>query len=277
MSTFFMFWLYAAPAARMSSLQKLRFVGIATHDSIGIGEDGESTRLPRDDTRKLSSVYIYNLVGPTHQPIALGSFYRSMPNFNLLRPADAEETMGAWIDALEREDTPSLLTLSRQAVPMLEGTDRTQVPKGAYIVYGKDITKPDLTIISTGAEVYRAIEVAKNLQKKGIQVKIASMPSMRYFDAQSAEYKQSILPTKTSPVIAIEAWGSFGWARYAHASLSMHTFGYSAPSETLYDKFGFSVDNMTSRIDGWLSQKKEQGLPGVGEFEELLLGHASGH
>ncbi|KAJ9099731.1 hypothetical protein QFC20_005609 [Naganishia adeliensis] len=251
-STFFMFWLYAAPAARMAALQGLRFIGIGTHDSIGIGEDG-----------------------PTHQPVELSAFYRSLPNFQLIRPADAEEVMGAWQLALadENADTPSLFALSRQAVPLLEGSDRNKMAKGAYVVYGQDV-EPEVTIVATGSEVSRAITTAKALASTN-KVRVVSMPSQKHFDAQSVEYRQAVLPTSKSLVVAIEAWSSYGWARYAHASCSMHTFGYSAPQEQLYEKFGFKPEHMASKIDAWVQKWKAlERLPSVGEFEELLLGYA---
>ncbi|WWC61577.1 transketolase [Kwoniella dejecticola CBS 10117] len=252
MSTFFMFWIYAAPAARMAALQQLRFIGIATHDSIGIGEDG-----------------------PTHQPVALASFYRALPNINLIRPADAEECMGMWTLALDdkSKNTPSIFTLSRQPVPLLPGTNRTKVRLGAYVVHGAEIEDPELTIIATGAEVSRAIETAKKLESAK-NVRVVSMPSQRHFDMQPDEYKQSTLRSSSSLVVAIEAWASYGWAKYAHASLSMHTFGHSAPQQQLYDHFGFDPANMASKIDSWANKWKVKGrLPGLGEFEELLLGY----
>lgn len=254
MSTFFMFWLYAAPAARMSALQGLRFIGIATHDAIGIGEDG-----------------------PTHQPIALAHFYRGLPGLNFVRPADAEEAIGMWLLALKDEDHPSLFALSRQPVPLLEGTDRNQVTKGAYPVYGPE--NPQITLIATGAEVSRSIEVAKLLEKDGNRVRVVSMPSQAHFDRQPVQYRRSVLP-RNSLVVAIEAWGSLGWARYAHAGAHMHTFGMSAPQGKLYDFFGFSPDNLAQKITKWSSPlKKGDGyeLPGVGEFEELLLGQVPNH
>ncbi|WVR07287.1 transketolase [Kwoniella sp. DSM 27419] len=253
MSTFFMFWIYAAPAARMAALQKLRFIGIATHDAIGIGEDG-----------------------PTHQPIALASFYRSLPNINLIRPADAEECMGMWTLALadQSKDTPSIFALSRQPVPLLPGSNRDKVHKGAYVVHGADIADPELTIIATGAEVARAI-AAVDLITFTKKVRVVSMPSQRHFDLQSAEYRESVLKAASSLVVAVEAWSAYGWAKYAHASLSMHTFGHSAPQQQLYEHFGFEPDNIAAKVDAWAGKWKEAGrLPGLGEFEELLLGFA---
>lgn len=249
-----MFWIYAAPAARMAALQNLRWIGIGTHDSIGIGEDG-----------------------PTHQPVGLASLYRSMPNINLLRPADAEEVMGCWLLALSEQEanTPSLFALSRQPVPLLAGTKRDGVARGGYSVLetgeGSDI---GLVIIATGAEVSRAVELAESLAPKiNERIRVVSMPSQRHFDAQSRGYRRELLhPSPKTLVLALEAWSSYGWARYAHASLSMHSFGYSAPNETLFEKFGFGVNHMQEKASAWVARCRKQGeVPGVGEFEELLL------
>jgi dihydroxyacetone synthase len=158
-----------------------------------------------------------------------------MPNMNLIRPADAEECMGMWTLALDEEskDTPSIFTLSRQPVPLLAGTDRTKVKLGAYVIHGAEHAKPDITIIATGAEVYRAIETAELLGKTR-KIRVVSMPSQRHFDLQSAEYKRETLRTSDSLVVAIEAWAAYGWAKYAHASVSMHTFVSILASDGLY-------------------------------------------
>jgi dihydroxyacetone synthase len=185
--------------------------------------------------------------------------------------------MGAWLLALKDADHPSLFALSRQPLPLLDGTDRNLVAKGAYPVYGPE--DPQFTLIATGAEVARAIEVAKVLEKDGKKVRVVSMPSQEHFDRQSREYKRSVLPP-TSLIVAIEAWGSLGWARYAHAGAHMHTFGMSAPQNTLYEFFGFGPEHLAEKITSWSSGlKKGDGyeLPGVGEFEELLLGVQPDH
>lgn len=249
-STFFMFWLYAAPAARMSALQGLRVIGIATHDSIGTGEDG-----------------------PTHQPIALPAFYRSLPNFNYFRPADGEEVVGCYALALDEENasTPSLLSLSRQAVPLLEGSDRTKVRKGAYIIYSsspESASKPDLTLISTGSEVWRAIEAAKKLSATIKSINVVSMPIQEVFDKQDRAYRQSIIPSST-PTVAIEPYASDRWARYAHASINMVNFGWSAPGDDIYEFFGFGVDSLAATVGKWYGGLGGQ-IPLVGEFEELV-------
>lgn len=132
--------------------------------------------------------------------------------------------MGMWQLALgdESKDTPSIFTLSRQPVPLLPGSDRSKVALGAYIVHGADIPDPDLTLVATGAEVIRAIATAK-LLSKAKKVRVVSMPSQRHFDLQSEEYRHSVIDFDHLTV-AIEAWSSYGWSKYAHASLSMHTF-----------------------------------------------------
>lgn len=258
-STFFMFFLYAAPALRMSALQHLRVIGVATHDSIGIGEDG-----------------------PTHQPIGLASLFRSIPNMLFFRPADAEEVMGAWQIAMAEENAtkPSILSLSRQNVPLLEGSSRQGVEKGAYVVYesnkgasASSSSVQSITIIATGTEVSRAVEVAQRVKIDNLNVRVVSMPCQRLFDAQPASYRQSVLPTSKGLVIALEAWSSYGWARYAHASLSMHTFGYSGPQADLFEHFGFGVENIVSKIQAYVQRRLSSNtpIPGVGEFEELLL------
>lgn len=248
-STFFMFFLYAAPAIRMSALQKLRVIGIATHDSIGIGEDG-----------------------PTHQPIALASLFRAMPDINFLRPADAEEVAGCWILAIESH-IPSILALSRHAVPLLPGSDRTKVALGAYPIFENGSTTPQVILIATGAEVARAVAVAEKLP---ISTRVVSMPSMAHFDAQPKSYREQVLP-KDSLIVAIEAYASFGWARYAHASISMHSFGLSGPQAELYEHFGFGVEHMSNVITGWVDRHRGHDghvvTPQVGDFEELNLSH----
>ncbi|KWU46944.1 transketolase [Rhodotorula sp. JG-1b] len=253
-STFFMFTLYAAPALRMAALQKLRTITVATHDSLGIGEDG-----------------------PTHQPVALASFFRALPGLRLWRPADAEEVMAAWQYAIEGEAGPSVLCFSRQAVPLLEGSRRDGAIRGAYTLasYPADLTEPPrLVLIGTGSEVALAVSVAKRLSAQGVATSVVSMPCMELFDKQSIEYKRQVLPSNKALVVAIEAWSSFGWARYAHASVSMHTFGHSGPQADLFEMFGFGEENVAKIVSDFVDRHSSN-LPGVGEFEELLLRHVA--
>ncbi|KAJ7736743.1 Transketolase, thiamine diphosphate binding domain-containing protein [Mycena maculata] len=257
-SSYFQFWLYAASGVRMTALQGLRFIGIGTHDSIGVGEDG-----------------------PTHQSIALGTFFRALPNMNFIRPADAEEVLGAWEVALDSPHTPSIFATTRQEVPLLAGSDRSKVKLGAYPIFSMtpDDAAPELVIIATGSEVYRAIEAAKKLAAS-LRVRVVSMPSQSHFDKQPAAYRRFVLASGTALAVAIESWGGYGWAKYAHASFSMHTFGLSAPQATLFDLFGFGVDTIVEKIGAFAESRRVGGkivLPPVGEFEELLLGYAKQH
>ncbi|EPQ30063.1 uncharacterized protein PFL1_02180 [Pseudozyma flocculosa PF-1] len=286
-STFFMFFLYAAPAIRMSALQKLRVIGVATHDSIGIGEDG-----------------------PTHQPIGLASLFRALPNLQFLRPADAEEVVGSWYLALEAETTPSILSLSRHALPLLPGSSREGVKRGGYVVHsasspssssGAAASDDDdddeagpvvhLTLVATGSEVSLAIETADLLASSSLSaatgrqrryaIKVVSMPCMSRFDAQPPSYRHdTIAPHHLS--VGIEAWASLPWPRYVGAALSMHTYGLSGPQRHLFDHFGFHPSNLAAKIDAYVAGRIDEPsgqirLPRVGEFEELLLGYAKGH
>jgi dihydroxyacetone synthase len=255
-STFFVFFLYAAPAIRMAALQRLRIICIATHDSIGIGEDG-----------------------PTHQPIELASLFRAMPNVHFIRPADAEEVQGAWLLSLDSKSAqPTILSLSRQGVPLLDGSCRLKMRKGAYIVWSSILDfniSPSLILAATGSEVSLAIKVAQHLKQDIDSITVVSMPCQALFDQQSEQYKRSILPTEGSLIIAIEAWSSYGWARYSHASLSMHSFGLSGPQADLYEHFGFGVDNITKKIRGYIADQSDANgnvmIPKVGQFSKLLL------
>lgn len=240
----------------------------------------------------------------------LASFYRSLPNFNLIRPADAEECstlsiaiamsqfyyqqiktdnvgilVGAWEIALEAKDTPSLFCLSRQPVPLLDSSNRSKVKLGAYPVFhnyipSSDQDLPDLILVATGSEVSLAIAATKLLPKT-LRTRVVSMPSQRHFDSQPSSYRRSVLGTGHSLVVAVEAWSSYGWARYAHASLSMHTFGMSAPQQTLYEIFGFGAENVRDKVTEFVEKCRGSDgrirLPGVGEFEELLLGYVQVH
>lgn len=257
-STFFMFFLYAAPAIRMTALQKLRLIGIATHDSIGIGEDG-----------------------PTHQPIGLAALFRAIPNIQFFRPADAEEVLGCWILALEVNTSPSILSLSRHALPLLANSDRNLVRRGAYIVHTTASAPASipLTLVATGSEVNVAISAADILCSRGYTVKVASIPCMSLFDAQTAAYRHSVInPDHLS--IGVEAWASLPWPRYTGASLSMHTFGHSGPQQQLFEMFGFAPENIANKVDQYAQSRLQNGevvLARIGEFEELLLGYAQGH
>ncbi|PWN86455.1 hypothetical protein FA10DRAFT_292001 [Acaromyces ingoldii] len=237
-STFFMFLLYAAPAVRMAALQRLRVL-LLPPNRIGINEDA-----------------------PNYRPIALASFFCAMSGINYLRPADAEEVMGAWTTAVQA-NVPSLLSLSRQAMLLLEQTSR----EGGM---------PNLILISTGSEVHLAIEVASVLTSDACVTRVISTPCQAlFFDQQSAEYKLEVLPmTAGALVVATEAWSSFGWAKYAHASVGMHSYGTSASADLLYEHFGCELESIAIRVRKSRQRHTKNGsvmVPAVDKFKELLL------
>ncbi len=224
--TFFVFSDYMRPAMRLAALMGLRIVYVLTHDSIGVGEDG-----------------------PTHQPIEHLASYRCMPNIYTFRPCDVIETAEAWEIALESENTPSILALSRQNVPTLRNDISQNLSRyGAYII-SKANAVPVATIIATGTEVSLAIEAQKQLQNEGIAVNVVSMPCSELFDTQTEQYKQSVLGT--APKLAIEAGATYGWERYTGSSdniIGMLSFGTSAKGDEVYRHFGITVENVVNKI-----------------------------
>jgi dihydroxyacetone synthase len=194
-STFFMFYLYAASAVRMGALQHLQVIHAATHDSIGMGEDG-----------------------PTHQPIELASLFRAMPNILYIRPGDSEETAGAWIAAIQAKRTPSIISTSRHSVPQMKGlTRRDGVALGAYVLQEND--SADVTLIGVGAELSFALQVADSLKEKNIASRVVSFPCQRLFEEQTLEYKRATIQRHRIPVVVIEPYAPNGWERYADAGI----------------------------------------------------------
>jgi dihydroxyacetone synthase len=235
-SSFFMFYLYAAPAVRMGALQRLQVIHAATHDSIGMGEDG-----------------------PTHQPIELAALYRAMPNILYIRPGDSEETAGAWIAAIEAKNTPSIISTSRHALPQFTQTRRDGVKQGAYVLEeAEGSEQADVTLIGVGAELTFAFEVAKELKEtKNIRARVVSFPCQRLFEKQSLEYKRATLQRhKGIPAVVIEAYAANGWERYADASFSMNTFGHSLPGKDAYKYFGYETKSMSGRVSDYLERIK---------------------
>ena len=232
-STFFVFSDYTKPMARLSSLMEVPLTYVFTHDSIGVGEDG-----------------------PTHEPIEQLAMLRAMPNFTVYRPADATECTAAWYYAITSTKTPTALVLSRQNLPQLKGSSKEAL-KGAYIISDSKKDTPDAIIIATGSEVQLGIGAQEELLKEGIDVRVVSMPSMDVFKEQSEEYKESILPKKVRARVAVEALIGFGWGDYVGldgATVTMNSFGASAPANTLFEKFGFTVDNVVKAVKGVVSK-----------------------
>ncbi len=213
--TFLVFSDYMRPAVRLAALSGAKSVFAWSHDSIGLGEDG-----------------------PTHQPVEHLASLRAIPGLCVIRPADANETTQAWQVAVNR-DGPTALVLTRQNVPVLDGTDRSgQVARGAYILI--DTPSPSVILAGTGSEVQCCTGAAGLLAADGIATTVVSMPSWDLFEAQSVEYRSSVLPQGV-PVLGVEAAAPFGWDRYADATVTMDRFGASAPGGELMTHFGFTA------------------------------------
>jgi transketolase len=218
-ATFLIFTDYMRNALRMAALAQAGTIFVMTHDSIAVGEDG-----------------------PTHQPIETITSIRMIPGMTVIRPADGNETSGAYKVAMEKskyESMPTMLALSRQALPNLGGT-KEDVAFGAYAIV--DVEKPDIILIGTGSETHLCVDAA---EKMGQKVKVVSMPSWELFDAQSQEYKDKTLP-KDVPKLSVEAGITLGWDKYSDGQVGIDCFGASAPGDTCLEKFGFSVDNVVA-------------------------------
>jgi len=226
-ATFLIFMEYCRNAVRMAALMKQRSILVFTHDSIGLGEDG-----------------------PTHQPVEQLASLRTTPNMSTWRPADTVESAVAWKAALERTDGPTALVFSRQALPHQDrdGAQLQNVAKGGYILSDSDGTL-DLILIATGGELGIAQDAAAELREKGNKVRVVSMPSTDTFDAQSAAYKQEVLPLEVTNRVAVEAGIADYWYKYVGLDgriMGMTTFGESAPAGDLFKEFGFTVDNIVA-------------------------------
>lgn len=222
-STFFVFSDYMKNPMRLAALMKLPVTYVLTHDSIGVGEDG-----------------------PTHQPIEQLAMLRSTPNMVTFRPADAKETVAAWEYALNSKTEPVAIVLSRQDLPYLEKTG-ADAKKGAYVVSDVEPKDADIILMGSGSEVQLAVKAAAELTKEGIKAAAVSMASMDVFEEQSKEYKESVLPSNKTKRVAIEAASSFGWHKYTGfegAVIAIDHFGESAPAGLIFEKYGFTVDNV---------------------------------
>ncbi|KKA26449.1 hypothetical protein TD95_000145 [Thielaviopsis punctulata] len=219
--TFLNFVSYAAGAVRLSALSHVRNIWVATHDSIGLGEDG-----------------------PTHQPIETLAHFRALPNMMVWRPADGNETSGAYYVALAAKETPSIIALSRQNLPQLEGSSIEKAAKGGYVL--QEVEGAAVTIVSTGSEVNICVDAAKVLAKQGIKARIVSMPCTEVFDKQSKEYKLSVLPDGI-PAMSVEPMSTLGWERYAHEQFGLNRFGASGAVKDVYKKFEFTPEGIAKR------------------------------
>lgn len=224
-STFFVFSDYVKPMARLSSIMGVPLTYVLTHDSIGVGEDG-----------------------PTHEPIEQLAMLRAMPNFAVYRPCDATETAAAWYYAATNQTTPTALVLTRQNLPQMPGSSKEAL-KGGYVISEAQKAEYDGIIIASGSEVELAVNAQAELLKDGIDVRVVSMPCMDLFEQQSDEYKESVLPKSIRKRVAVEALSEFGWGKYVGldgAVVAMKSFGASAPAKVLFEKFGFTTENVVA-------------------------------
>jgi len=212
---------YALGSVRLSCISKHQVVYVMTHDSIGVGEDG-----------------------PTHQPIETYAVLRSHPNLNVIRPADGNEVSAAYLQALTSKTTPSVLCLTRQNLPQLEGSSIEKALKGGYILHDEPNAK--LIFVATGSEVSLCVDAAKLLKEEGIPTRVVSLPCMSVFDAQDEAYRNEVLP-KGVPILSVEAASTFGWAKYAHKSIGIDTFGLSAPAAKIFEHFGLVPNKVAEK------------------------------
>ncbi|MFO7143694.1 transketolase, partial [Arthrospira sp. PCC 8006] len=226
-ATFLVFTDYMRNSIRLSALSEAPVLWVMTHDSIALGEDG-----------------------PTHQPVEHIASLRLIPDLTVIRPADGNETSGAYKVAIENRHYPTLMAFSRQNLPNLEGSSIDNVAKGAYILSDNSDGTPDIILIGTGGETYLCVDAAVKLREEGKKVRVVSMPSWELFEKQDAAYKESVFPASVKKRLAVEAGVSFGWCRYVTdegATISIDTFGASAPGGVVLEKFGFTVDNVVAK------------------------------
>ena len=234
--TFFVFSDYLRPAIRLSALMDLPVIYVFTHDSIAVGEDG-----------------------PTHEPIEQLASLRAMPNVHVIRPADANETSEAWRFAIENKGGPTILVLTRQNLPILEGTRekaKEGLRRGAYVLSDAEGGKPRAQIIATGSEVALALEAQKELAQEGIPVRVISMPSWELFEKQDQAYKDSVILPDVKARLAIEMGSSLGWERYVGDEgdiMAIDRFGASAPMNVIVKEYGFTKENVVAKVKALLS------------------------
>ncbi|WML49197.1 transketolase [Neobacillus sp. PS3-34] len=233
--TFFVFSDYLRPAIRLAALMGLPVTYVFTHDSIAVGEDG-----------------------PTHEPVEQLAALRAMPNLSIIRPADGNETAAAWKLAVESTNKPTALVLTRQDLPTIKDTDKNAydgVSKGGYVISPAGKETADALLLASGSEVGLAVDAQKALESEGIHVAVVSMPSWDRFEAQSKEYKESVLPKSVKKRLAIEMGASLGWHKYTGDEgdvLAIDHFGASAPGEKIMEEFGFTTKNVVARLKALL-------------------------
>ena len=232
--TFFVFSDYMRPAVRLAALSRAHVIYSWTHDSIGLGEDG-----------------------PTHQPVEQLAAMRAMPGLRVIRPADATETAQALRLAVDGEG-PTALVLSRQSLPVLEATAQRAaegVARGGYVLVEPPGARPDLVLVGTGGEVHLCVEAAQQLAAHDVSAAVVSLPCWELFEEQGSEYRTEVLPPSV-PVLAVEAASSFGWDRYADATVTLDRFGASAPGTEVLRHLDFTAENVVARALELLRERR---------------------
>lgn len=238
-ATFLIFSDYMRPAIRLAALMKQKVIYVFTHDSIGVGEDG-----------------------PTHQPIEQLAALRAIPNLTVIRPADANETVEAWKYAINHKGGPVALILTRQKLDVIDQTKYATaagLQRGAYVIKNSK-GKPDLLIIATGSEVSLSIKAAEKLEAEGKSVRVISFPSWEIFEKQDDEYKNSVFPKDVKARLSVEMAVAMGWQKYvgdSGKSMSIETFGASAPDTVLFEKYGYTVDTIFETAKEVISLSKK--------------------
>ena len=238
-ATFLIFSDYMKPPIRLAALMNLQTIYVFTHDSIGLGEDG-----------------------PTHQPIEQLAALRSIPNLTVIRPADANEATEAWRAALLKTTGPTVLVLTRQTVPLIDREKFAAAEglrKGGYVLADPIEGKPEVILIATGSEVQLALGAYGDLANRGVHARVVNMPSWEKFEAQPLEYRNQVLPPDVTVRLAVEAASPLGWHKYTGPDgdvLGINTFGASAPHATLFEKYGFTVENVSAKALALLNRKK---------------------
>jgi transketolase len=265
-ATFLNFLGYAWGSVRLSALSHFGVLFVMTHDSIGLGEDG-----------------------PTHQPVETLEQVRCMPNLTLIRPADGNEVSGAYISALESPFTPTVLALSRQNLPNLDGSSAEKTLQGAYVLSdpangsgsgsggdGEAAAALDLILTASGSEVALAVEAAKALAAEGVKVRVVSFPSWELFEQQPKAYRLSVFPAGV-PVVSCEASSTHGWAKYSHAALGLTWFGASGPYTKIYEKYGITASNLAAKAQEVLAFYKGKPVSSLIDVPEISGKHEPTH
>lgn len=234
-ATFLNFVSYAAGAVRLSALSHFRVLNVATHDSIGLGEDG-----------------------PTHQPVETAAWLRATPNLAFWRPADGNETSATYLVALKSQHTPSVMAFSRQNLPQLANSSIEKATKGGYVL--EDTKDADITLVSTGSEIPLCVEAVQKLSAQGIKARVVSIPCVEVFNAQDAAYKLSVLPSG-APIMSVEAYSTYGWGGLSHEHFGLAAWGASGPYDKVYAKFGLTPDGIAERAQKVVKFYQKRGQP----------------